>query len=110
MTHPKIELHVHLEGTVRPALLFAIARRNRVGLPVATPEGLAELYRFRGFEHFLEVWWLTVTALRHERDFRVVVVAYAAEAVREGPRGTRSSAATATARGRPRSDMASACA
>ena len=79
-----MELHVHLEGTVRPATLLAIARRNGVALPADTVEGLAELYEFRDFPHFLEVWALTTAALRTERDFREVVVGYAAEAARHG--------------------------
>jgi aminodeoxyfutalosine deaminase len=80
VTYPKIELHVHLEGTVRPELLFRIARRNDVRLPVQTEVELRELYRFRDFRHFIEIYTLTVGALRSERDFREVVTAYAAEA------------------------------
>jgi aminodeoxyfutalosine deaminase len=81
---PKIELHVHLEGTVRPRTLLEIARRNDYALPADTVEGLAELYEFRDFRHFIEVWVLTTNALRKEEDFRQVVVDYAAEAVSHG--------------------------
>jgi len=81
---PKIELHVHLEGTVRPATLLEIARRNDYALPAETEEGLAELYDFRDFAHFIEVWILTTNALRTEEDFRQVVVDYAAEAASHG--------------------------
>ncbi|MFL5923450.1 MAG: adenosine deaminase [Gaiellaceae bacterium] len=84
MSHPKIELHVHLEGTVRPATLLEIARRNDYALPAETEEGLAELYDFRDFAHFIEVWILTTNALRAEEDFRQVVVDYAAEAASHG--------------------------
>jgi aminodeoxyfutalosine deaminase len=84
VTFPKIELHVHLEGTVRPATLLQIARRNGVPLPADSVEGLAALYEFRDFAHFLDVWWLTTGALRTERDFRQVVVDYAAEAASHG--------------------------
>src|SRR5712691_7487280 len=82
--YPKIELHVHLEATVQPETLLAIARRNGEALPVDTVEGLRELYRFRDFDHFIEVWILTTNCLRHERDFRQVVVDYAAEAKSHG--------------------------
>ena len=84
MTVPKIELHVHLEGTVRPETLLAIARRNDYALPVDTVEGLAELYEYRDFAHFIEVWILTTNALRTSDDFRQVVVDYAEEAAGHG--------------------------
>jgi aminodeoxyfutalosine deaminase len=81
---PKIELHVHLEGTVRARTLLQIARRNNVPLPADSVEGLAALYHFRDFAHFLETWVLTTGALGTERDFRQVVVDYAAEAASQG--------------------------
>jgi Adenosine deaminase len=81
---PKIELHVHLEGTVRAGTLLQIARRNGVPLPADSVEGLAALYEFRDFAHFLDVWLLTTGALRTERDFRQIVVDYAAEAASYG--------------------------
>jgi aminodeoxyfutalosine deaminase len=84
MTYPKIELHVHLEGTVRPATLLEIARRNDYALPAETEEGLATLYEFRDFAHFIDVWILTTNALRTEDDFRQVVLDYAAEAASHG--------------------------
>ena len=77
---PKIELHVHLEGTIRARTLLTIARRNGLPLPADTVEGLAQLYEFRDFGHFLEVWTLTTNCLRAAEDFRQVVVDYAAEA------------------------------
>jgi aminodeoxyfutalosine deaminase len=77
---PKIELHVHLEGTVRPDTLRAIAKRNDYALP----DDLESLYRFRDFAHFIEVWILTTNALRTAEDFRQVVTDYAAEAASHG--------------------------
>ena len=77
---PKIELHVHLEGTVRPDTLRAIAKRNDYALP----EDLESLYRFRDFAHFIEVWILTTNALQTAEDFRQVVIDYAAEAASHG--------------------------
>jgi aminodeoxyfutalosine deaminase len=82
--YPKVELHVHLEGTVRPQTLLEIARRNEYPLPADTVEGLAELYAFRDFRHFIEVWVLTTNALQTEDDFRRIVVDYAAEARAHG--------------------------
>jgi len=84
VTYPKIELHVHLEGTVRAHTLLEIARRNDYPLPADTVEGLAELYHFRDFAHFIEVWILTTNALQKADDFRQVVVDYAAEAAAHG--------------------------
>jgi aminodeoxyfutalosine deaminase len=81
---PKIELHVHLEATVQPRTLLEIARRNGEPLPADSEEGLRELYRFRDFDHFIEVWILTTNVLRREQDFREIVVDYAAEAARHG--------------------------
>jgi aminodeoxyfutalosine deaminase len=77
---PKIELHVHLEGTVRPDTLRAIAKRNDYALP----DDLESLYRFRDFAHFIEVWILTTNALSTAEDFRQVVTDYAGEAAAHG--------------------------
>jgi aminodeoxyfutalosine deaminase len=84
MTYPKIELHVHLEGSVRPRRLLEIAKRNGVALPADTEEELAKLYRFRDFAHFIEIWIMTSQVIRAERDFREIVVDYAGEAAAHG--------------------------
>jgi aminodeoxyfutalosine deaminase len=83
-SYPKIELHLHLEATVRPETLLEIARRNDFALPADTVEGIRRLYDFRDFDHFIEVWILTTNALRTADDFRRVVVEYAEEAARHG--------------------------
>jgi aminodeoxyfutalosine deaminase len=84
VTFPKIELHVHLEGAVRPETLLEIARRNDYPLPADTVEEVARLYDYRDFAHFIEVWILTTNAPRTRDDFRQIVVAYAAEAAEHG--------------------------
>jgi len=84
VTYPKIELHVHLEGTVRPETLLEIARRNGYALPVDSAEGVRALYQYRDFAQFIEVFMLTSGALDREDDFRRIVVEYAAEAARHG--------------------------
>ena len=81
---PKIELHVHLEGAVRPDALLDIAHRNGLTLPAANVDELTELYRFRDFDHFIELWMMTTHVIRTEVDFRQVVVAYAQEAAAHG--------------------------
>jgi aminodeoxyfutalosine deaminase len=83
-SYPKIELHVHLEGTIRPATLLEIARRNDLPLPASTVDELTALYEFTDFRHFIEVWQLTTNCLRTADDFRRVVVDYAAEAASFG--------------------------
>jgi aminodeoxyfutalosine deaminase len=82
--YPKIELHVHLEGTVRPETLLEIAKRNAYALPADTVEGLSELYDFRDFAQFLDIFELTAGALTRTEDFRQVVVDYAGEAASHG--------------------------
>jgi aminodeoxyfutalosine deaminase len=78
--YPKIELHVHLEGTVRAPALREIARRNDYALP----DDVESLYRFRDFRHFIEVFELVAGALHRYDDFRRIVVDYAAEAAAHG--------------------------
>jgi aminodeoxyfutalosine deaminase len=77
---PKIELHVHLEGTVRAETLRAIAKRNDYLLP----DDLESLYHFRDFAHFIEVFELAAGALMTYDDFRQIVVDYAADAATHG--------------------------
>lgn len=84
MGYPKIELHVHLEGAVRAPTLLAMARRNDLPLPADTVEGLASLYQFTDFAHFIQVWILTTNVMRTADDFRQIVVDYATEAKSHG--------------------------
>lgn len=69
---PKVELHVHLEGSASPATLQALARKH--GLPGVPedPVALARWYEFRDFEHFVEVYLQTVQGLRDEQDFALL--------------------------------------
>jgi aminodeoxyfutalosine deaminase len=69
---------------VRPDTLLEIARRNDYALPADSVEGLAPLYEYRDFAHFIEVWILTTNALHTRDDFRQVVVDYAEEAASHG--------------------------
>jgi aminodeoxyfutalosine deaminase len=77
--YPKIELHVHLEGTLRAAMMLRLAGRNGVSLPADTVEGLREVLRFIDFPHFIQAWIATSQVLRRYDDFRQVVVDYAAQ-------------------------------
>jgi aminodeoxyfutalosine deaminase len=82
--YPKIELHVHLEGTVQPRTLLEIARRNDVALPADTARELQQLFRFTDLAHFIDVWFLVTAALQTADDFRQITVDYAEEAARQG--------------------------
>ncbi|MDG4796882.1 adenosine deaminase family protein [Micromonospora sp. WMMD1082] len=77
---PKIELHVHLEGTVRPGLLAEIAQRHHSPLP----ERLEHLYRFRTLYEFIDTWNTLTRCLRSPSDYRLITLAYAAEAAAHG--------------------------
>jgi aminodeoxyfutalosine deaminase len=82
--YPKIELHVHLEATVKPERLLQIAARNDVKLPARTAKGLERFCRVSDFEAFIVVWIKTTGVLRHGRDFRQIVVDYAADLAAQG--------------------------
>ena len=82
--YPKIELHVHLEATIRPARLLEIARRNDLRLPARTAEGLERTFRFRSFRQFVRLWIATTSVLRRRRDFHQVVVDYAGQLADQG--------------------------
>jgi aminodeoxyfutalosine deaminase len=84
MSYPKIELHVHLEGTLRPETLLAIAECNNVSLPATTAEGLADQFHFTDLAHFIDVWLMVTSCLRTADDFRRITVDYAGEAVQHG--------------------------
>src|SRR5947209_2409154 len=66
---PKVELHLHLEGSIRPATLLELASRHGVELPARDLDGLAEWYAFRDFPHFIEVWLGILSCLRDGADF-----------------------------------------
>ncbi len=65
---PKAELHLHIEGTFEPELMFAIARRNGVELPYATVAELRAAYEFENLRDFLDIYYRGMNVLRTERD------------------------------------------
>ncbi len=78
---PKVELHVHLEGSLRPETVLALAERNRVD--VGTPEQLVGRYEFRDFGHFVELFMLGLSVIRTGADLADAAVALAAELGRQ---------------------------
>jgi adenosine deaminase len=69
---PKVELHVHLEGSIRPETLLTLARRNSVALPYDTVDGLREWYRFIDFPHFVDVYLAITSCLRTAADIELI--------------------------------------
>ena len=69
---PKVELHVHLEGAIRPETLLELAQRNRVRLPYDTVEGLREWYKFRDFPHFVEIYVAISRCLKTSADLELI--------------------------------------
>ena len=80
LTMPKAELHVHIEGTLEPALAFALARRNGITLPYADEAALAAAYNFDSLQSFLDLYYACADVLRTADDFRDLMLAYLARA------------------------------
>ncbi len=73
---PKAELHLHIEGSFEPELLFAIARRNRVELPFRTVDELRTAYKFSNLQEFLDIYYQGMSVLRTEEDYFDLTRAY----------------------------------
>ena len=73
---PKVELHLHIEGTLEPELLIALAQRNGVDIPYKTIEAARAAYQFEDLQSFLNVYYLGASVLREERDFYELTMAY----------------------------------
>lgn len=80
---PKVELHVHLEGSMRPDVLLDLAKRNRVDLSAGDIAGLREWFRFRDFDHFVEIYLICSRCLRSPEDFRALTADVLAEQARQ---------------------------
>jgi adenosine deaminase len=83
---PKAELHVHVEGTFEPELMFAIAQRNRIRLAYPNVEALRAAYEFADLQSFLNVYYQGVEALRVEQDYYDLTTAYLRRAHAQGVR------------------------
>lgn len=73
---PKVELHLHIEGSLEPELMFALARRNGVELPFASVEEVRAAYDFSNLQDFLDIYYQGMSVLRTERDFFDLTWAY----------------------------------
>jgi adenine deaminase len=73
---PKAELHMHIEGSLEPELMFELARRNQVDIPFASVEEVRAAYSFSNLQDFLDIYYQGANVLLSEEDFRDLAAAY----------------------------------
>ena len=83
---PKAELHLHIEGTFEPEMMFAMAERNLVRLPYPSVEALREAYSFSDLQSFLNLYYAGMEALRLEQDYYDLTTAYLRRVKAQGVR------------------------
>ena len=83
---PKAELHVHIEGTLEPGLMFEMARRNGIDLPYADEEAVRRAYVFEDLQSFLDIYYAACNVLVHDRDFYELTLEYLRRAAAQGVR------------------------
>lgn len=83
---PKAELHLHIEGTLEPALMFELARRNGVQLPYSSVDDVRAAYIFRDLQSFLDIYYAGCCVLLTEQDFYDLTWAYLQRAATQGVR------------------------
>jgi adenosine deaminase len=81
---PKVELHVHIEGTLEPEMMFALAARNGVELPYPDGAALRAAYQFHDLQSFLDLYYAGCAVLQSEQDFYDLTAAYLARAAADG--------------------------
>src|SRR5919106_4907597 len=86
MALPKAELHLHIEGTLEPGLMFEMARRNRVQLPYEDEDAVRRAYVFEDLQSFLDIYYAACSVLVTERDFYELTLAYLRRAAGQGVR------------------------
>jgi adenine deaminase len=83
---PKAELHLHIEGTLEPELMFELASRNRVQLPYKSPDEVRKAYEFHDLQSFLDIYYQGTRVLLHDRDFYDLTWAYLRKAHQQNVR------------------------
>ena len=73
---PKCELHIHIEGSLEPEMMFALARRNGIRLPYQSVDALRQAYRFGNLQDFLDIYYQGMSVLLTEQDFYDLAFAY----------------------------------
>ena len=80
---PKAELHLHIEGSFEPELMFEIAQRNKIEIPYATIEDVKKAYQFSNLQDFLDIYYAGANVLIHEQDFYDLTMAYFKQCAKE---------------------------
>jgi adenosine deaminase len=80
---PKAELHIHIEGSLEPELIFSLAQRNGVSLPYASVEALRSAYAFTNLQSFLDIYYAGASVLLTEQDFYDMARAYFVKAAED---------------------------
>jgi aminodeoxyfutalosine deaminase len=80
---PKAELHVHLEGAIQPATLLTLAKRNGKTLPATTIEELQQWFRYRDFDHFIEIYFEITSCLKTAEDYELIAYEFGEEMARQ---------------------------
>ncbi len=83
---PKAELHLHIEGSLEPELMFALAQRNGVSIPFASVEEVRAAYAFSNLQDFLDIYYQGMAVLLVEQDFYDLTAAYIACVAADGVR------------------------
>ncbi|MGF1869927.1 adenosine deaminase [Photobacterium indicum] len=73
---PKVELHLHIEGSLEPELMFELAKRNQVQIPFQSPQEVHDAYQFHNLQSFLDIYYQGANVLIHEQDFFDLTWAY----------------------------------
>lgn len=81
---PKAELHIHIEGSLEPEMIFALAQRNGVAIPYASVQALRKAYDFTNLQSFLDIYYAGASVLLTEQDFYDMARAYLQKAVLDG--------------------------
>lgn len=77
---PKVELHLHIEGTLEPEMMFSLAGKHGVSLPYTSVEAVRAAYAFHDLQSFLDLYYAGCAVLRDRRDFYALAMAYFARA------------------------------
>ncbi|MEO9468289.1 adenosine deaminase [Parasphingorhabdus sp.] len=73
---PKAELHLHIEGSLEPEMMFAMAQRNGIDIPFASAEEVRAAYTFSNLQNFLDIYYQGMNVLRTEQDYYDLTMAY----------------------------------